>query len=720
MALRHLLLSLLLTPLAASAVTVSVSGINATCGACNGSTHASPNGGLPPYSYVWSPEPTSGQGTSSLSGLCPGTYTVEVTDGTGSTATAQFTVTNNSILPDRYIQEIRSACDGDCSGVGVVSQNSLGGTPPFTVDFQFAQYNVPNPGSILFAGLCPGMGQYHYTDANGCVGVLNYSVNDFPSGSPVALSTIPACGTSATGAIVMPDQQSNYAAYRVSGPGGDQVFVFQTAGPYVLDGLAPGSYQVNYWDEYGPGWPGGGPGVTYCTTAATVTIGSLPEPCGTINGRVYHDADGDCAFNGFDLPQPYRILSVEPGGHYAISDGTGTYLQHIPLGSYTVAQGSFPSEVLLCPAIVPAPFTVDATAPIATVDFSNQSTVPHDLSVTMSSSAARPGFTTQVWISVANNSAFPSGDVTLDLNFDPLLLAPSPANGQMSLGVIPPYQHRLGVFGASVPADLNLLGTVLNYSVNATNTVTEPNTANNTAAINVAITGSYDPNDKQGITSSSASGDQYFLNSDTYIDYTVRYQNTGTDTAFTVVIRDVIDTNFDIMSLDILGASHAFTPSFGEGRELIFTFNNILLPDSTTDLLGSQGFISYRIKPNNDIEIGDVLGNTASIYFDLNDAIITNTTAHVVESSTGVQAHGSVQNLWLMPNPTSGSLEVRVSESAAVGLLQVVSVDGRVVLQRRMEGPRTALDVSQLSRGLYTLNWHDANGTVTTQRFVRE
>ena len=74
-----------------------------------------------------------------------------------------------------------------------------------------------------------------------------------------------------------------------------------------------------------------------------------------------------------------------------------------------------------------------------------------------------------------------------------------------------------------------------------------------------------------------------------------------------------------------------------------------------------------------------------------------------------------------MPNPTSGMLEVRVSEhNGATGLLQVVAVDGRVVLQRHMEGPRTMLDVSPLARGLYTLNWRDANGTVTTQRFVRE
>ena len=73
-----------------------------------------------------------------------------------------------------------------------------------------------------------------------------------------------------------------------------------------------------------------------------------------------------------------------------------------------------------------------------------------------------------------------------------------------------------------------------------------------------------------------------------------------------------------------------------------------------------------------------------------------------------------------MPNPTNESLEVRVSENAAVGLLQVVSVDGRTVLQQRMQGLRTLLDVTSLASGLYTLNWRNANGTVSSQRFVRK
>lgn len=112
-----------------------------------------------------------------------------------------------------------------------------------------------------------------------------------------------------------------------------------------------------------------------------------------------------------------------------------------------------------------------------------------------------------------------------------------------------------------------------------------------------------------------------FFNEDEWIDYTVRFQNTGTDTAFTVVIRDEIDADLDLLSLEILGASHPFTPSFGNGRELVFTSPNINLPDSTTDLPGSQGFISFRLEPEDAIVVGDVLENTAGIYFDLDPTI---------------------------------------------------------------------------------------------------
>lgn len=217
-----------------------------------------------------------------------------------------------------------------------------------------------------------------------------------------------------------------------------------------------------------------------------------------------------------------------------------------------------------------------------------------------------------------------------------------------------------------------------------------------------------------GHTSTGASPMYYFQESDTYIDYTVRFQNTGTDTAFTVVIRDEIDTDLALVSLEFLGASHAFTPSFGEGRELVLTFPNILLPDSTTDLVGSQGFVSYRIKPRDGIQLGDVFTNTAAIHFDFNDPIITNTVEHVVNTSTAVVEHWE-PGLHPWPVPTRDVLHVPFPDGSD-RTFSVRTMDGRLLSIGGLATDRgVQLDVRPLASGIYLLS--TATGTT---RFVKQ
>ncbi len=90
---RHVNLCIIgLLAMPASAVEVVVTPYAATCGLCNGAADALATGGLPPYSYNWSPAPPNGQGTPSITGLCPGDWTVEVTDGQGQTASMTVTI----------------------------------------------------------------------------------------------------------------------------------------------------------------------------------------------------------------------------------------------------------------------------------------------------------------------------------------------------------------------------------------------------------------------------------------------------------------------------------------------------------------------------------------------------------------------------------------------------------------------------------------------------
>jgi hypothetical protein len=140
--------------------------------------------------------------------------------------------------------------------------------------------------------------------------------------------------------------------------------------------------------------------------------------------------------------------------------------------------------------------------------------------------------------------------------------------------------------------------------------------------------GSYDPNDKQAYP--QGTGNLHFIDEIAEIDYTVRFQNTGTDTAFTVVIRDTLSSLLDITTLKTGASSHRYTWEIVEGKLLKFSFKNINLVDSFRNKLTSQGFVKFRIRLKSGIPFNSLIENKAAIYFDFNAPIITNRTYHTL------------------------------------------------------------------------------------------
>lgn len=140
------------------------------------------------------------------------------------------------------------------------------------------------------------------------------------------------------------------------------------------------------------------------------------------------------------------------------------------------------------------------------------------------------------------------------------------------------------------------------------------------------IIDSYDPNDKQVIP--AGVGASNIVRDSDELEFQVRFQNTGTDTAYTVIIRDTLSTALDIASLQIGASSHYYTYTVsGKNNPIItWTFNNINLPAQKQDDAGSNGFVKFKIAqmPNN--AKGTKIRNKAGIYFDFNSPIITNET----------------------------------------------------------------------------------------------
>jgi uncharacterized repeat protein (TIGR01451 family) len=138
---------------------------------------------------------------------------------------------------------------------------------------------------------------------------------------------------------------------------------------------------------------------------------------------------------------------------------------------------------------------------------------------------------------------------------------------------------------------------------------------------------SFDPNDKT--VSPEGCGPEGFIHRDLPLTYTVQFQNTGTGPAYRVVVRDTLDSDLDVSTVQVIGNSHPYVLQVN-GQQLVWTFDNIGLPESSFDEPGSHGYVKFVVQPLPALAAGTVITNNAAIYFDLNAPITTVTTTNTI------------------------------------------------------------------------------------------
>jgi hypothetical protein len=219
-------------------------------------------------------------------------------------------------------------------------------------------------------------------------------------------------------------------------------------------------------------------------------------------------------------------------------------------------------------------------------------------------------------------------------------------------------------------------------------------------------TGSFDPNDKRGLP--LGVGAPNYIEEGTRLTYDVQFQNTGTDTAFTVVIRDTIAPEFDLSTLRMGASSHQYIYELDSTGELTITFNDIMLPDSNVNLALSQGVVSYTIDHKAGIPLGTELRNQAAIYFDFNEPIYTSTTLHTLGEdflSTLVPKDARRDlRMRVFPNPTASGSFANVSLPSPLPYdLEVYDGLGRklAVYQNCITSQR--IDLANFKAGWYVL-----------------
>ena len=197
------------------------------------------------------------------------------------------------------------------------------------------------------------------------------------------------------------------------------------------------------------------------------------------------------------------------------------------------------------------------------------------------------------------------------------------------------------------------------------------------------------------------------------LTYTIGFQNTGTYYATDVILRDTLDTNLDFETITVLGASHhPFSWSLDQGT-LTFQFLDIMLPDSNMNEPASHGWVQYSMMPKAGLTDGMTITNTASIYFDFNVPVVTNTTSNEIEIPTVSVSHGALENgVKVYPNPFSTQTVLAFDNTKNEEYsLQVYDMSGRMVRSESgIKNNTVVFERENLPTGMYSWKLQSESG----------
>jgi uncharacterized repeat protein (TIGR01451 family) len=353
--------------------------------------------------------------------------------------------------------------------------------------------------------------------------------------------------------------------------------------------------------------------------------------------------------------------------------------------TYTVNSQYAPYYV--CTAAYPN-VTVAAGSGITTYNFPITAIPYNDVSVYLYRySPPRPGFPYYNYIAYRNNGSQTIASGTLnftkpsEVSISGIYQTGTVANAtgfSYNFTNLLPNEYRYFWVKMEVPTiPTVVLGQQLTSSAQVTFAGTDVFPLNNSASLIETIVGSYDPNDK-----SEAHGGKILHSSFTandYLTYTINFENTGTANAINVKVVDVLNSKLDETTIKMIDASAAFSLD-RIGNTLTWKFNGIDLPpsSSSSETIG-HGFITFQVKPKSGYAIGDVIPNSANIYFDFNPAIITNVNSTQFVQFLEVNEFES-KDFIFSPNPAVDTVLIELkNENDRIKEVKIIDQLGRII-----------------------------------------
>lgn len=362
--------------------------------------------------------------------------------------------------------------------------------------------------------------------------------------------------------------------------------------------------------------------------------------CEKISGVIFNELNSDCIKNSNEQTYNGKLIVMKnitnSKVYYTTSDEQGYYEANLPLGTYEVSLATKAFQQIKCPLNNLYTVNLSGSSVIPSCNFGINMLTVTDFSVGLNNmSNLRLNSNVTYNLTYSNQGSTTLGGVVKFIK-DPFLSFGAQSisgtiNGDTLIYNYPSMSPGAGntiPIVVAVPFNQTLAGQSLCMKAIVIPADTDNVLENNYISVCRIASYPYDPNNKL-VSPGGVTNNGLIQPADSILYYTINFQNTGNDTAYTVVIKDTISSLLEITSLQPTGSSHPYNFKISGEGVATFTFNNIMLPDSNVNEPASHGFIQFSIKRKKNIPDGSVIRNEAFIYFDLaapvqtDEAIVT-------------------------------------------------------------------------------------------------
>ncbi|WP_162126509.1 T9SS-dependent choice-of-anchor J family protein [Flavobacterium phycosphaerae] len=350
-----------------------------------------------------------------------------------------------------------------------------------------------------------------------------------------------------------------------------------------------------------------------------------------------------------------------------------------------------------------------------------------DLEVTiLPSNSPRLGFSYYNYIRIKNNGpvtvstgtlTFTKASAVSIISVSESSVTTTPTGFTYTFSNLAPNQELLISVNMQVPTIPTVnLGDMLTNTATVASLNTDAFPLNNNYSLSQIVVGSYDPNDKSESHGGKIGLDTFTDND--YLYYMIQFENTGTANAEFIRIEDVLDARIDETTFEMIRASHTVNTSLS-GNQLTWHFYNINLPPTISQPDQSHGYVFFKIKPKTGYAAGDIIPNTAAIYFDYNPAIVTNTFNTEFFSSLGNSSFAASESFHLYPNPAHHNVKISLNTNDKIDEIRFYDISGKLTKRvTTIDALSSDIDVSGLEKGIYFVEIKTENKSKQIKKLI--